>query len=60
MQSLIFPHFSSTVIQNKKIQTNYSNNTDIIIMNSECKEIIQWPSHDKIMQKYITIFRRAA
>ena len=57
MQSLTFSYFSSTLIQNnnKKIQTSY-NSTNIIAMNSECQEIFSRPSHDKMMQKYITSF----
>ena len=57
MQSLTFSYFSSTLIQNnnKKIQTSY-NSTNIIAMNSECQEIFSRPSHDKMMQNYITVF----
>ena len=61
MQPVTFSYFSSTLIQNNnnnKMQTNY-NSTDNIAMNSECQEIFSRPSHDKMMQKCITIFGKA-
>lgn len=51
----LFLLYFNTKQQQKKIQTS-CNSTNIIAMNSECQEIFSRPSHDKMMQKYITIF----